>query len=76
MDTEVFIFKGQIDLTQKGETGDIGINDGEIYAWFDGWKEIGNGEGNQSEEHITQCKNCGAPIDPYKRKCEYCGSYV
>lgn len=25
---------------------------------------------------MTNCPNCGAPIDPYKIKCEYCGTWV
>lgn len=24
---------------------------------------------------MRNCPNCGAPIDPYKNKCEYCGTY-
>lgn len=24
---------------------------------------------------MRNCPNCGAPIDPYKCKCEYCGTY-
>lgn len=25
---------------------------------------------------MHNCPNCGAPIDPYKIKCEYCGTWV
>ena len=24
---------------------------------------------------MTNCPNCGAPIDPFHTKCEYCGTY-
>ena len=24
---------------------------------------------------MTNCPNCNAPIEPYKCKCEYCGTY-
>lgn len=24
---------------------------------------------------MHNCPNCGSPIDPYKTKCEYCGTY-
>ena len=24
---------------------------------------------------MHNCLNCGSPIDPYKTKCEYCGTY-
>ena len=24
---------------------------------------------------MNNCPNCGAPLEPYKYKCEYCGTY-
>ena len=24
---------------------------------------------------MTNCKNCGAPLEPYKSKCPFCGTY-
>lgn len=25
---------------------------------------------------MRNCPNCGAPINPYKEKCEYCDTYI
>ena len=34
---------------------------------------------NSTNNHIkikySHCKSCGAPVNPYKEKCDYCGVY-
>lgn len=67
-----FKFKGVTDiLPPKGEPGDIWIVGGESYVWGGEWQALGEA----GEEKTYTCKNCGAPFDPYKLKCDFCGTY-
>mgnify|MGYP003310972179 FL=1 len=63
--------------------GDVfyNINSNKIYIncnhdWI--WVEITDNSISNCEHTInyTNCKNCGAPINPHKNKCEYCDTFI
>lgn len=75
-----FKFKGVTDiLPPKGEPGDIWMVGRENYVWCGGWQELGGNEPRETVREVVRtpstCEKCGAPLNPYKIKCEYCGVY-
>lgn len=59
------------DTAQYGEVILIGKNE---YVYDGEWIEIGDTE--IKEKKIPKnCPNCGGIINPFKLKCEFCGTY-
>lgn len=68
-----FKFKGVFNaLPETANVGDVVMVSGETYVYGDDWQEIGNAE---NKEPPKNCPNCGGVINPYKLKCEFCGTY-
>lgn len=64
----------------KGNFGDVCLVSGygleNVYVYFDTWKNISEVEiAENIKEKPTNCKNCGAVINPHLLKCEFCGSF-
>ena len=72
-----FMFEGVFDaLPKTANVGDVVMVSGKTYVYTDGWQEIGNTENNtEIKEPPKNCPNCGGVINPYKLKCEFCGTY-
>ena len=78
---QIYNFIGTVDsLTSDYSMGDIVINDGKVYCYVNSeWVLMSSFDGEEPvEKHapITECPHCGASVDPYLRKCSYCGSYM
>ena len=67
-------------LPDEATLGDVVFVDDTSYYYTDKWLPINNAvtASPQITEQLpkpTHCPSCGAPLDRYKDKCEYCGSF-
>ena len=75
------IFKGTFDaLPKTAKVGDAVMVFGRTYIYVDDWYEIDNTVENtvgitEIKKPPKNCPNCGGIINPYKLKCEFCGTY-
>ena len=61
----------------NGEVGDVYVVDRETYVYANDWVRISEEpyyEPVRKADIPTNCKNCGGVINPYKLKCEFCGT--
>ena len=74
-------FIGSVDSFPK----DVGYGDLVVLAGSDNpyvfvnnkWIQLCDNERDtETKDRITVCPHCGASVDPYIRKCAYCGSYI
>ena len=72
-----FMFEGVFDaLPKTANVGDVVMISGETYVYTDGWQEIAKTENyTEIKDPPQNCPNCGGVINPYKLKCEFCGTY-
>ena len=82
------VYAAHDELPESGQCGDVaiivGADGNSMYMWVDAWVSLGdidnttdvNKDDGCDEWEIvgTNCKNCGAPVEPRNEKCEYCGT--
>lgn len=64
------------DFPDKAQCGEVILVRGNTYVYSNEyeWTEIGDTE--IKEKKIPKnCPNCGGIINPFKLKCEFCGTY-
>ena len=58
--------------------GDVIIANGKNYVYSDDWMEFGYTEYAKTSifhEFPQNCPNCGGVINPFRMKCDFCGTY-
>lgn len=77
-------YKGSYeDFPETADLGDVVMVDGKTYAWIgDKWDCMEAIESNKEPEVDTSkdfqpilCKQCGAPLDPRKDRCDFCHTW-
>lgn len=70
------MFKGAFDaLPETANVGDVVMVSGETYVYADVWQDWQEISNIEIKEPPKNCPNCGGVINPYKLKCEFCGTY-
>ena len=74
-----FNFVGYNELNNSGKTGDVTINDGDLYAWFDDcWNLIFKSDDDDITPKPINCERCGGSFKLARDgsgQCPYCKTY-
>lgn len=82
--TTTYKYKGSFEeFPENHDSGDVILVNGKTYVWTgDAWDCIGEADSTQEPEVDTSedfqpilCKQCGAPLNPRKDRCDFCHTW-